>query len=146
MLECILFHGDSMPSITGIAHVELSVRDLEATEAWYGKVFDMQTVFSEETNEFGVRDRAMYEPKSKVVFAFTEHPTNAGEHFDPRRTGLDHLSFGVESIGELDAWRTHLVALGESPSANVAWPGGNTSFTVTDPDGIALEFFARATR
>ena len=135
-----------MPAITGIAHVELSVRNLEVTEAWYGKVFDMQTVFSETNNQFGVSDLAMFEPQSHVVFAFTEHPTNAGEEFDPRRTGLDHLAFAVTNTAELTDWRDHLQRLGESPSPVVEWPGGATSFTVTDPDGIALEFFVRAPR
>ena len=133
-----------MPAITGIAHVELSVRNLDATEAWYGKVFDMQTVFSETNNEFGVSDRAMFEPQSRVVFAFTEHPTNLGESFDARRTGLDHLAFAVAGVDELTRWREHLQAVGESPSAFVEWPSGATSFTVADPDGIALEFFVRA--
>ncbi len=135
-----------MPTITGIAHVELSVRNLNASEAWYGKVFDMQTVFSETDNEFGVSDRAMFEPNSRVVFAFTEHPTNLGESFDARRTGLDHLAFGVASTDELVRWRDHLEGLGEAPSPFVEWPSGATSFTVADPDGIALEFFVRAPR
>lgn len=135
-----------MPAITGIAHVELSVRNLEVTEAWYGKVFGMQTVFSETNNEFGVSDRAMFEPNSRVVFAFTEHPTNLGETFDARRTGLDHLAFGVTDTDELERWRTHLTALGNEPSAVVEWSSGARSFTVPDPDGIALEFFVRAPR
>jgi catechol 2,3-dioxygenase-like lactoylglutathione lyase family enzyme len=132
-----------MPKITGIAHVELSVRDLDATEAWYGRVFDMQTVFSETAseNQFGVADRAMFEPESRVVFAFTQQPENAGESFDPRRTGLDHVSFAVADVDELARWRDHLEGLGESPSPFVEWPGGARSFTVADPDGIALEFF-----
>lgn len=135
-----------MPAITGIAHVELSVRNLDVTEAWYGKVFDMQTVFSETNNEFGISDRAMFEPNSRVVFAFTEHPTNAGEEFDARRTGLDHVSFSVVDSDELARWRTHLQALGDEPSPVVEWPSGARSFTVPDPDGIALEFFVRAPR
>jgi glyoxylase I family protein len=147
MLACIHFQGArSMPTITGIAHVELSVRNLETTEAWYGKVFDMQTVFRETGNQFGVSDLAMFEPHSHVVFAFTEHPTNNGEPFDPRRTGPDHVSYSVESVEELARWREHLLALGETPSPNVDWPSGATSFTVLDPDGIVMELFVRARR
>jgi len=135
-----------MPVITGIAHVELSVRNLEASEAWYGRVFEMETVFNSSSEEYGIRDRAMFEPKSKLVFAFTEHQTNAGEPFDPQRTGLDHLSFAVEGLDELRRWHEHLASLGEAPTPFVEWPGGAQSFTVADPDGIAIEFFVRAPR
>ena len=134
-----------MPTITGLAHVEISVHDLDASEAWYTKTFEMVRVFDGKDDAIGIRARALLEPKSGVIFAITEHKTNAGERFDPRRTGLDHVSFGVADPSELRAWQEHLKALGESPSGIVEQGPGFSSFTVPDPDGIPVEFFAAPT-
>ena len=85
-------------------------------------------------------------PRSGVIFAITEHKGNAGERFDPRRTGLDHVSFSVADRDELLKWQSHLKALGSAPSAIVEQGAGFSSFTVPDPDGIPVEFFAAGTQ
>lgn len=134
-----------MPTITGLAHVEISVHDLDRSEAWYTKTFEMVRVFDGKDDAIGIRARALFEPRSGVIFAITEHQSNAGERFDPRRTGLDHVSFGVASREELLAWQVHLEALGSKPSGITEQGPGFCSFTVQDPDGIPVEFFAAPT-
>jgi hypothetical protein len=42
------------------------------------------------------------------VFDLCEHSTNAGEGFDPVRTGLDHFAFEAESLDDLRAWASWL--------------------------------------
>jgi catechol 2,3-dioxygenase-like lactoylglutathione lyase family enzyme len=36
-----------MPAITGVAHAELSVRDLDASSAWYFRLLGAREVFRE---------------------------------------------------------------------------------------------------
>ena len=43
-----------MPSILGIAHVELSVRDIETSAAWYTKVLGLRRVFDNRDDERGL--------------------------------------------------------------------------------------------
>ncbi len=127
-----------MPQITGIAHVELSVSDLERSTAWYGALLDAPEVFRAAQDEYGIVATAIREPKSGMVLAFTQHAQQEGGPFTPRRAGLDHLCFAVASEADLEVWRLHLDALGieHSPLRDY---GYGLAITFSDPDGIALE-------
>ncbi len=128
-----------MPEITGIAHVELSVRDLEVSVPWYLNLLGARDVWRGSNDEYGITACAIYEPKSKMVFAFTQHMEQEREGFSARRPGLDHVSFGVADRAALEAWVEHLDTLGieHSPIQDNHQP---PSVTFKDPDGIALEF------
>ena len=93
-----------MPAITGIAHVELSVRDLDRSVAWYCALLGAQDVFRATNDTYGITACAVFEPRSKTVLAFTQHRAEDLSEFDPRRAGLDHLSFAVADRAELEAW------------------------------------------
>jgi glyoxylase I family protein len=82
---------------------------------------------------------ALREQRSGLVLAFTQHGKQEGGAFTPRRVGLDHLSFGVESEADLDAWVRHLDTLGIAHSP-VQDYGYGLAVTCADPDGIALEW------
>jgi glyoxylase I family protein len=127
-----------MPDITGIAHVELSVRDLERSVEWYCRLLGARDVWRGSNDQYGITACAIYEPKSKMVFAFTRHNEQELEPFSPRRPGLDHVSFGVADRAALEEWVAHLDALGipHSPIQDDHTP---PSVTFSDPDGIALE-------
>ena len=134
-----------MAAITGIAHVELSVRDLDRSEQWYTQLLEMQRVFEGRDERYGIVSRALYEPRSKIVLGLMQHDANAGETFAPQRTGLDHLSFYVPDRDALRAWEHRLDALGIAYSPMHEEPYGGAAVTATDPDGIALEFCTRDT-
>jgi glyoxylase I family protein len=127
-----------MPEITGIAHVELSVRDLERSVAWYTRLLNARDVWRGDSDEYGITACAIYEPNSRMVFAFTQHNEQEPEPFSPRRPGLDHVSFGVADRATLEAWVAWLDELGieHSPIQDDHTP---PSVTFRDPDGIALE-------
>ena len=129
-----------MPSIAGIAHVELTVRDLDASEAWYVKVLGMRRVWEGDDAKYGITARALLEPRSRVVFGLTRHAAGSNQTFDVTRPGLDHLSFAVADRDELQAWERHLAELGADPSPIDEWSHG-ASLTVRDPDGIPIEFY-----
>ena len=127
-----------MPEITGIAHVELSVRDLEVSVPWYLKLLNARDVWRGSNEEYGITACAIYEPKSKMVFAFTQHLEQEPDGFSARRPGLDHVSFGVADRAALEAWVEHLDTLGIEHSS-IQDNHQPPSVTFKDPDGIALE-------
>jgi glyoxylase I family protein len=131
-----------MPAISGIAHVELSVRDLDRSVAWYCKLLGARDVFRATNDIYGITACAILEPQSKLVLAFTQHREEDSSEFDPRRVGLDHVSFAVRDRAELDAWVARLDELGIAHS-DVQNEGYAHQVTFRDPDGIALEFSAR---
>jgi catechol 2,3-dioxygenase-like lactoylglutathione lyase family enzyme len=67
----------------------------------------------------------------------------SGDHFDPDRVGLDHLSFGVPSRGDLERavllFDEHGVPRGEI--TNLAGFGIDV-LPFEDPDGVQLELTA----
>ena len=127
-----------MPEITGIAHVELSVRDLERSVAWYTRLLQARDVWRGSSDEYGITACAIFEPRSRMVFAFTQHAEQEPGGFSPRRPGLDHVSFGVADRAALEEWVRWLDELGieHSPIQDDHTP---PSVTFRDPDGIALE-------
>jgi hypothetical protein len=70
-----------------------------------------------------------------------EHAANSGETFDPSRTGLDHLAFGVSSYDALVSWAAHLDGKGVAHSQIQTIAGVGETFDFRDPDGIQLELW-----
>ena len=61
------------PIITGIAHVELSVSDVDASVAWYCRVLGPKDVWRGQNDEGEYRACAIREPVTGTVLAFTQH-------------------------------------------------------------------------
>ena len=128
------------PKITGIAHVELSVTDVDASVAWYCRMLGAKDVWRGRNDERGFRACAILEPETRTVIAFTQHDVIEGGPFTPRRTGLDHLSFRVADGAAIEAWRLHLDELGIKYDP-IDDQGAAVTLNLRDPDGIALEFY-----
>ncbi|MYS80652.1 VOC family protein [Embleya scabrispora] len=130
----------SKPSFSGVHHVALNVRDLDASERWYAEVLDFTTLIPWDTDDF---DRRIMRHPSGVVVALTRHRhTDAGTAFNERRTGLDHLAFTVATRAELDAWATRLTKAGVTHSGVAVTPStGFTLIAFRDPDDIQLEMY-----
>ena len=131
-----------MPAITGIAHVELSVRDLDISTAWYGDVLGMKPVWDGVDQAQGIVARALRDPASGIVLALTQHTATSADRFDARRPGIDHVSFAVADRDELRAWERHLARLSVDYTPIEEWSHG-AAVTARDPDGIAVEFYVR---
>ena len=127
-----------MPNITGVSHIELSVRDAERSAAWYGRVFGMETLTPITRPDWGPGQvTTLLHPAGFVVGLLQHEPCEDGR-FSEFRVGLDHLSFDVESLSELEAWVAHLDACSVDHS-HIKDESYGSVVVFRDPDNIQLE-------
>jgi glyoxylase I family protein len=131
--------GDYMPELLTIAHVSLTVSDLDRSIAWYERVFDAKLVLDDTVSAFR---RAALIVAGQAVIGLQDFPDPADDlPFNERRVGLDHLAFACSSRREVDAWKARLDELGVV-NGGVVDAGYGFVLSFRDPDNIALEFFA----
>jgi catechol 2,3-dioxygenase-like lactoylglutathione lyase family enzyme len=127
-----------------IHHLGLTVRDVEASAAWYVDVLGFRR-----TGEFTAPDGArrtvfLRHDGLRARLGLVEHAGGDRAAFDETRVGLDHLAFAVAGRHALDAWAERLAAAGvaHSPVAPANTVPGAAVLVFRDPDGIQLELFA----
>jgi glyoxylase I family protein len=130
----------SDPSFGGFHHVAINVRDVERSVQWYGEVLGFAPLFPYDTDDF---DRRIIRHPAGAVLGLTKHHhAHADEDFSERRTGLDHLAFGVENEDALNEWAARLDAAGVEHSGVKITPAtGSALIAFRDPDNIQLEFY-----
>lgn len=129
-----------MPSITGIHHLSLTVRDADVSERFYTELFGFVRVLELEDAEGRGAKRILADPASGMILGFSVHQTNDGSPFSEFRTGLDHLAVGVASLEELDAWIAKLDELGIEHS-EVTSTGVGEFVSLRDPDHMQIELW-----
>jgi catechol 2,3-dioxygenase-like lactoylglutathione lyase family enzyme len=133
-----------MPNITGVSHIELSVRDVDRSATWYQDVLGMQLLIAysqHPTAGVDARIVHLFHPATELVIGLMQHEQGAADDvFSESRIGLDHLSLSVESRAELEAWAQHLETHGvdQSPIRDHAY---GAVLVFRDPDNIQLELF-----
>jgi glyoxylase I family protein len=125
----------------------VTVRDIEASVAWYQRLFRAERVpmtfphYECEDTGYGV---LLLEPRSGLAIGLHANTGNNGERFDEACTGLDHVGFNVAGREALESWAAWLDELGVEHSGirtgNEPFPYGTLVFR--DPDNIQLELFA----
>ncbi len=135
--------GAAVPSLTGINHVGLTVRDVATSETWYSEVLGLVRVFVEPHSVGDGHTIVMTRPGTALFLGLDHHPEADQQLFSERRTGLDHLALSVATRPDLDAWAAHLDERGieHSEIVDVAEPAAHAQMTFRDPDGIAIEVF-----
>ena len=137
------------PIRPNIHHVALTVTDLDASIAWYERVFGI-TYKMEEPHQGGT-GKLLADDDWQLVIVLHRHDANQREGFAETRTGLDHLGLAVPSRGDLDAWQTHLEEHGVVSSSRADRPCTQSPIVdrpygsvlvFRDPDNIQLEMFA----
>jgi glyoxylase I family protein len=139
-------------SITGmvvtansIAHVRLTVTDIERSRRFYESVFGWPVLVE-------VPENADEETRKQLAFLFggviydlggtliALRPV-ANDRFHEDRTGLDHIAFRTADKAELDSAADHLDELGidHEPVKDI---GQAYILEFRDPDNIALELTA----
>lgn len=86
----------------------------------------------------GVRLTVLMNPTSTLLIRVQTHDANPGESFSETRTGLDHISFGLTTRAELEAWEARFDHLGVTHSLIADTPYGSI-LVFRDPDNIQLE-------
>lgn len=131
----------SVPKFAGVSHISFSVRDADKTAAWWQEVFGLP----EASRIEGEGWRAVLLMLTEhTAIEFQQHEGNAGEEFDPRRTGFDHMGLRVDSRADLQAWQDHFERVGVTHTPIVEHDYGNglmAILTFKDPDGIQYEMF-----
>lgn len=130
---------------SSIAHVRLTVTDIERSRQFYESVFGWPVLLE-------VPDNADEATRAQLSFLFGGVIYDLGgtllglrpvatDRFDENRTGLDHIAFRVATKDELDAAATHLDELGitHEPVKDI---GPSYILQFRDPDNIALELTA----
>lgn len=128
------------PAVTGLHHIAVTVRDVDASARWYGEVFGLEPVLDRRSDDGDVSILG----NGSMLLGLQRHPgSEDGGGFDHRRIGLDHVAIGCADDAAIDAWADRLRAL------EVAYTGPETSafgthLNLRDPDGVAIELFAPA--
>jgi catechol 2,3-dioxygenase-like lactoylglutathione lyase family enzyme len=128
-----------MAGFPALAHVAITVSDLDRSREFYNKLFDATPVLDEDGGGF---HHAVYALEGGTLFGVHTHPKpNDQPNFSEYNSGLDHVAFGVPSRADLETWQSKLEELGLSHGGIVDAPYGS-GLSFRDPDNIALEFFA----
>jgi glyoxylase I family protein len=130
---------------TSIAHVRLTVTDIERSRRFYESVFGWPVLLE-------IPDNADEATRSRLGFLFGGVIYDLGgaliglrpvaaDRFDEDRVGLDHIAFRIASKSKLDEAARHLDAL-SIPHEPVKDIGPSYILEFRDPDNIALELTA----
>ena len=88
----------------GLQHVAITVSDLRRSTDWYTRLFGADPVLDED-EEGGEFHHTVYALDGGMLFGLHTHMgREAKDAFDARRTGLDHVSFGLPDSASLEAW------------------------------------------
>ncbi len=129
-----------MAEFPALAHVAVTVSDLERSTSWYSALFGSQPVLDED-EPIGGFHHTVFVLGGGHLFGLHTHGKPAPEAFDEHRTGLDHVAFACSDRNDLQTWVARLEELGVTHGGIVDAPYGS-GLSFRDPDGIALEFFA----
>ena len=125
-------------------HVALTVTNIEKSIVWYQDLFGFVELIREEHHGGNGGYGVVLGPEDWSMFVvLNQHPTNAGESFDPVRTGLDHVGFTLPDKAAIDAWVAKLEEKGVtySPVTEHEW---GWSLNFRDPDDLQLQLVAFA--
>ncbi len=133
----------------GYAHVRLTVTDIERSKQFYDQVFGWPAAIDESSNlqdplQHGKPENyyggVVYQTPQGTLFGLRPVGTQS---FDSTRTGLDHVSFAVESRAALEEAVNGLdeagIAHGEITDLADA---GLAILSFQDPDDINIELTA----
>ena len=130
-----------MPTLTGTSHVDLTVSNLDRSVDFYQKALGVGPLFRARVEAQKFEVAYLAEPNSGMILGLVQHDETRANGFDPRVTGLDHLSFAVAEPDELHKWAEHLDSVGIAHNGYSDQPPIGAGLNFNDPDGIALEFY-----
>jgi catechol 2,3-dioxygenase-like lactoylglutathione lyase family enzyme len=122
--------------ISGFSHVAIRVTDLQRARRFYVELLGFPVALEIEGVVLVKAGSALVGIRADAAGA------KPGDRFDPHRVGLDHVSFAVDSVEQLDRIKRDLDAAGVPNDGVHDEPELNAKGLVFyDPDGIALELY-----
>jgi catechol 2,3-dioxygenase-like lactoylglutathione lyase family enzyme len=128
-----------MIDINGIAHIQLTVRDVERSRPFYyhllHKTFGMTIQYDGDDIFYCIGGRT-------GVLIRGAAPEHKDTPFDQWRIGLHHVCFRMRSREDIDALYYAMKAIDAKivhTPEDGAWAPGYYSILLEDPDGIRLE-------
>jgi len=127
-----------MIEINGIAHIQITAGDFEASRAFYQKLLPFLGL----TPVLAI-DRFYYCVGGRTGFAVSApDPAYEGQRFVQRRVGLHHVCFRARERGDVDKAFAFVQEIGAAivhgPQEDGFAPG-YYSILFEDPDGVRLE-------
>ncbi len=127
-------------TLTGIHHITLTVTNVAASADFYIRHFGFRSLLDLGARHIlsnGVFVLSVTLPSDKAA------PVPANDRFSENRVGLDHVSFSVAGLAELEAAAAYLDEQGVSRGEIRDLGGlGVYVMAVRDPDNIQLELTA----
>ena len=129
--------------ITGLSHFGFTVRDVDASAAWYEQVLGFHRVGGYTSSDGAFRKVFLRHGGVPARLTLAQHRSGHDEPFDETRVGLDHLAFAVADRAALDEWAERLAAAAvpHSPVTPANSIPGAAVLVFRDPDNIQLELF-----
>lgn len=120
--------------IKGFSHVQLVVSDIDTTIQWYATVLGMETIAR---GTFSGGDyAALRSPTGRFVIGLQSGLTEGSV-----TTQIEHLSFAVEDLVDLERHRDVIVAAGIAASGLIE-EATSWNIRFRDPDGLVVELTA----
>jgi len=99
--------ASAMPEFPSLAHIAVTVTDLDRSTQWYTALFGSGPVLDEDEAS-GTFHHTVYALSGGQLFGLHTHTQPATETFDERHTGLDHVAFACSGRNELQRWADRL--------------------------------------
>jgi glyoxylase I family protein len=130
------------------AHVRLTVTDIDRSRAFYEDVFGLPVALELPPDADEKTRKELAFLFDGVVYQLGDSLLGlrpvAADRFDEDRVGLDHVSFAMSDVKDLEAAQRVLDDRG-IPHAGIKDIGLGSILEFRDPDNIALELFVPAT-
>jgi glyoxylase I family protein len=138
-----------VPTVAGFSHARVTVTDIARSRAFYDRVFGWDVAYEAPADDADQATKdALAFVYGGVIYSFGAgnvfglRPVAPGDDaFNEDRVGLDHLSFALSSLADLQAAAAALDELGVE-HGGVKDLGALSVLEFRDPDGIALELSA----
>jgi catechol 2,3-dioxygenase-like lactoylglutathione lyase family enzyme len=134
--DAVTGHPGSL--VRGLHHISLTVSDLDHSVGWYERVLGLDAIG--ENDHDGGRTVVLAEGTTGIVILLQQHKAHEGTASSEYRPGLDHLSFRVDGVADIEAWAEHLDGLGVDRRDILVEEWGAV-LVFRDPDRIQLEIF-----
>jgi catechol 2,3-dioxygenase-like lactoylglutathione lyase family enzyme len=126
-----------MPEFTGLAHLALTVTDIERSFGFYESLLGVQKLFE---GDDGTSRWCVTIHSSSFILSLRNHDDTGDDTFKETRVGMDHVALQVTNSAVMQEWKQRLEELNVDHS-EIKEEFYGSVITFRDPDNIQWEFF-----